>query len=265
MIVLPNPVWAWVLLHFPDGRYQLPELGMNVKISSPTYMQIDPNLPPAFQQMQWKAQQRKNRNDTIKKILGFLLLFMGAGALIGLKILTGISFLGAGLLLFPFSFNEIKRRMSFNISRGIRYFLVVFLYAFGIIAMANDSEKVTDQRPIANKNSTPEIETTDSINVSGQKNTTDTEISDSDRKEKIEKLFSVWDGSNYYVVKAVKNSMNDPDSFEHIITQYWDKGDYIQVSMKFRGKNSFGAKVISVVQAKLNLEGEIISMSADQN
>ena len=54
--------------------------------------------------------------------------------------------------------------------------------------------------------------------------------------------------------------MNDPSSFDHIKTTYSDKGNYLLVQMKFRGKNSFGAKIIEVVTAKVDLEGNILSL-----
>jgi len=77
------------------------------------------------------------------------------------------------------------------------------------------------------------------------------------RKEQIEKIFSVWDGSNYGLTKHIKRSMNDPDSYEHVETVYWDKGDYLLVKTTFRGKNAFGGVVKNWVTAKVNLQGNV--------
>lgn len=80
------------------------------------------------------------------------------------------------------------------------------------------------------------------------------------RKEKILKQFSSWDGSHSNLKKWVKNNMNDPKSFEHVETTYTDKGDYLLVYMKFRGKNAFGAKVLQTAIGKADLNGNILSV-----
>ena len=54
--------------------------------------------------------------------------------------------------------------------------------------------------------------------------------------------------------------MNDPKSFEHIETTYTDKGDYLLVYMKFRGKNSFGAKVLQTAIGTVDLNGNVLSV-----
>ena len=82
------------------------------------------------------------------------------------------------------------------------------------------------------------------------------------RKEKIEKMFSAWDGSLYSLVRYIKKSMNDPKSFDHIETRYSDNGTDLTVFMKFRGKNAFGALVINSVMAKVDYEGNVISILA---
>lgn len=78
------------------------------------------------------------------------------------------------------------------------------------------------------------------------------------RQNKIKLQFSSWDGSHSALKSYVKDNMNDPSSFDHIKTTYSDKGNYLLVQMKFRGKNSFGAKIIEVVTAKVDLEGNIL-------
>lgn len=80
------------------------------------------------------------------------------------------------------------------------------------------------------------------------------------RKEKILKQFSSWDGSHSNLKKWVKNNMNDPKSFEHIETTYTDKGDYLLVYMKYRGKNAFGAKVLQTVIGTVDLNGNVLSV-----
>jgi len=74
-------------------------------------------------------------------------------------------------------------------------------------------------------------------------------------EQKIKKQFSAWDGSHRELVKMVKKNMNDPSSFDHESTVYWDNGDgTINVLMRYRGKNAFGGLVIDSVKAKFHIE-----------
>lgn len=79
-------------------------------------------------------------------------------------------------------------------------------------------------------------------------------------KKVIEAQFSSWDGSHINLTKAIKDGMNDPDSYEHISTKYFDLGDHIKVVTEFRGTNSFGAKVKNTVVAQVGLDGHIVEM-----
>jgi uncharacterized protein YxeA len=79
-------------------------------------------------------------------------------------------------------------------------------------------------------------------------------------KEEYPKQFSKWDGSNSYLVKALKKAMNDPDSFKHDETR-WEYGSgykYIRVHMKYRGKNAYGAYVRGAIIAKIDINGNIL-------
>jgi len=80
------------------------------------------------------------------------------------------------------------------------------------------------------------------------------------RKERIEKGFSAWDGSHRALTKIIKKSMNDPDSYEHEETVYWDKGDHLIVRTTFRGKNAFGGVVKNSVMAKVDLDGNVLEI-----
>lgn len=82
----------------------------------------------------------------------------------------------------------------------------------------------------------------------------------SDRAEKIRMQFSVWDGSHSKLKRLVKDNMNDPDSFDHEETTYDDKGKYVIIQMRYRGKNSFGALVIETITAKADIEGNIFEI-----
>lgn len=80
------------------------------------------------------------------------------------------------------------------------------------------------------------------------------------RKERIESGFSAWDGSHRGLTKIIKASMNDPNSYEHAETVWWDKGDHIIVKTTFRGKNAFGGVVPNWVKAKCDLDGNVIEV-----
>ena len=80
------------------------------------------------------------------------------------------------------------------------------------------------------------------------------------RTEMIEKQFSAWDGSHIKLTRLIKDSMNDPDSYEHVETKYWDMKDHLIVNTTFRGKNAFGGTVKNTVKAKVSLDGENIEI-----
>jgi hypothetical protein len=82
------------------------------------------------------------------------------------------------------------------------------------------------------------------------------------RKERIEKCFSAWDGSHRGLTAVIKAGMNDPDSYKHVKTLYSDHGDYLIVETTFRGRNAFGGVVTNWVQAKVDLDGNVLSIIA---
>ena len=77
---------------------------------------------------------------------------------------------------------------------------------------------------------------------------------------KIDALFSVWDGSCKGLTEYIKRSMNDPDSYKHVETKYWDKGSYLIVYTSFRGTNKFGGIVTNAVTAKVDLNGNVLEV-----
>ncbi|MFZ3088021.1 MAG: zinc-ribbon domain-containing protein [Methylotenera sp.] len=80
------------------------------------------------------------------------------------------------------------------------------------------------------------------------------------RKAEIEKHFSAWDGSHRGLTEVIKKSMNDPNSYEHEKTVFWDKGDHLIVKTTFRGKNAFGGVVKNWVMAKVDLNGNVVEI-----
>lgn len=80
------------------------------------------------------------------------------------------------------------------------------------------------------------------------------------RQIEIEKQFSSWDGSHRNLEKLIKQNMNDPDSYEHVETKYWDMDDHLVVMTTFRGKNAFGGVVKNFIKAKVDMNGNIIEV-----
>lgn len=80
------------------------------------------------------------------------------------------------------------------------------------------------------------------------------------RKEKIECQFSSWDGSHKNLTQIIKNAMNDPGSYEHVETVYWDLKTHLVILTTYRGKNLFGGVVPNWVKAKADLDGNVIEI-----
>ncbi|MFV0575976.1 MAG: hypothetical protein ACK5NC_11280 [Vibrio sp.] len=78
-----------------------------------------------------------------------------------------------------------------------------------------------------------------------------------DRQSMISEHFSRYSGDYIPLAAFIQQRMNDPDSYEHVNTVYWDKGDHLIVETTFRGKNKFGAKAISTITAQATLDGNI--------
>lgn len=80
------------------------------------------------------------------------------------------------------------------------------------------------------------------------------------REERIRAQFSPWDGSHRGLTKVIKNIMNDPKSYQHVKTVYWDRGDYLIVKTTFRGTNVFGGVVTNWIKAKVDLDGNVLEI-----
>lgn len=80
-----------------------------------------------------------------------------------------------------------------------------------------------------------------------------------ERTNLIEKEF--WlDGSHYNLTRAIKSSLNDPKSYEHVQTTYQDKGDYLIITTDYRAKNVFGALILKQIVAKVAIDGTILEV-----
>lgn len=68
-----------------------------------------------------------------------------------------------------------------------------------------------------------------------------------------EHCLSGWDGANRDLVRQVKASMRDPDSFEHVETRIYgnDNGEH-GLWMTFRARNGFGGMNVEKVYARID-------------
>jgi hypothetical protein len=82
-----------------------------------------------------------------------------------------------------------------------------------------------------------------------------------ERAERLQRNFDPWDGSHINLVKYLKENLNDPDSYEHVDTRYWDVSDSdIVVLMKYRAKNAFGGKILGAIKARTDINGNILKI-----
>lgn len=73
------------------------------------------------------------------------------------------------------------------------------------------------------------------------------------RIDQIKNCFSQWDGSHRGLTPIIKKAMNDPDSYDHVETKYFDMKDHLVVITSFRGKNAFGGVVKNFIKAKTDI------------
>jgi len=80
------------------------------------------------------------------------------------------------------------------------------------------------------------------------------------REEKIELAFNPLSGAHRELQRAIKKSLKDPKSYEHVSTGYIDLSDHLLVKTTYRATNSFGGVVTNTVAAKTSLNGKIIEI-----
>lgn len=84
-------------------------------------------------------------------------------------------------------------------------------------------------------------------------------------RARVESHLSNFNGSHDKLEAYIKATMNDPDSYEHVSTQYIMPKDTGVTSAifvtTFRGKNAFGGVITQTIRARCNIEtGEVESV-----
>ncbi|WP_210521612.1 hypothetical protein [Hymenobacter terricola] len=195
----------------------------------------------------------------------------------------------AGLLMLPPTFPFFSRITGKSFSKPVKYASVILLYAAGffLVSRSQDAQVAEKKQQEAEKEKQEQLAfeklpaavkdsitrervrlenfkkvvkaRQDSITKQRQVDNVAYEAQ-KNRKEKLEAQFSAYDGSHRGVEQYIKDHMNDPDSYEHVGTRFIDKGDYIAVMTQFRGKNAFGGKILSSAVAKVDFEGNVLSL-----
>lgn len=80
----------------------------------------------------------------------------------------------------------------------------------------------------------------------------------SDRAVSIAAQFDDVTGEHKMLRAVVKLSMHDPESYDHAGTKWKDEGKVVRVTMLFRARNPFGAKVLNEVVATVDPETGMI-------
>lgn len=62
-------------------------------------------------------------------------------------------------------------------------------------------------------------------------------------QQSIQKLFSGWNGSHIKLNEKIKESLNDPKSYEHIETTFRDMDSFLIINTTFTAKNAFGGTI----------------------
>jgi hypothetical protein len=72
--------------------------------------------------------------------------------------------------------------------------------------------------------------------------------------------FSAWNGSHRNVEAAIKASMNNPDSYQHVETRFTETPDGAIIYSKFRGTNAFGGIITTMAVATVDREGNVTAL-----
>jgi hypothetical protein len=234
----------------------------------------------------------KNKTiNIIKWIFSIIFLLVSIGALTDKAIISFIAFLLIGLLLLPPLTEFWKTKLPFTtnlVYKGLIIFGLIIIAGIGLpkptktnMPTSKTEEKIKEedskQEQSSNKIEEPKVDAVvytkkqlDSIakeKVRAEKLAKEQAEAEQiardavDRKGKIEKQFSAWDGSHKNLERYIKENMNDPDSYDHVETRFEDKGKYIFIACKFRGTNAFGGKIVTYVTAKADIDGNLLEVS----
>lgn len=187
-------------------------------------------------------------------IVGVLLILTGLSGVIDGSVFSGIALIISGIIAFPMLFDKVNSLLEKPINSFMRgFFILGLLFIGGTIMSVNSDLEDEEKEKLAEFDRLPEA-VKDSINKAIL-------VKDSIEAvtKKIESGFSAWNGAHRNLEKMVKESMNDPESYEHVQTTYSIvDGNHLRVRTVFSGKNAFGGRVKNTVLAETDFDGRVI-------
>lgn len=218
----------------------------------------------------------------LRWFFGISWMIAGIGFITDSIVAGGLLLLLGGLLLLPPTFGLLAQVMGNPLPKALKYVAVIApLFAAAMIigpkqeakakqdkaaAEAKEAEKKKQEQlayerlPPAAKDSIKRAQALEEKNKKAQEKRAAEYAAKKERREKVEALFSAYDGSQPGVERAIKKRMNDPDSYEHVATRFADNGSFVTVYTQFRGKNAFNAKIMTVATAKIDLSGNVLDL-----
>ncbi|MCY0976563.1 SHOCT domain-containing protein [Chryseobacterium wangxinyae] len=175
-----------------------------------------------------------------------------------------------------FSNNQNKKlEIEKNTKGCLKFFLILILVFFILIIIAvvfggnSKNSSVNSNAETAQSSVSlneiaklqKELENDKLTNV--QREEIEIEIKSIKTLEFAEKNISAWDRSNPKLVSAVKKTMNNPDSFEHVETTFDYKKDKVIATMIYRGNNALGSKVLGKVLGTFDYDGKLLNIGAN--
>lgn len=170
----------------------------------------------------------------------------------------------------------MKKPLLGTLPRAIAFFAISFIFTLRILSNVIPDEK-SEKPPLAEKQVTraekdiavKKQESSDHYSNQyadevaekrkQQRKAEAKKAQEEERQEKIKSQFSAWDGSHKKLEQYIKLIMNDPDSYKHAETVYYDMGEFLTVVTTFRGKNAFGGIVKQTIRGKVSIDGELLS------
>ncbi len=113
-----------------------------------------------------------------------------------------------------------------------------------------DNSKVSDFSTFINKS----VVKKQKLKIEAEKLVAQKKAEAEKRAKSFENCMDPWDGSHYKLKWWVEKNLNDPESFEHIETRYKVFKKHANVVMTYRASNLFGAKIIKLIKAKVDLK-----------
>jgi hypothetical protein len=81
------------------------------------------------------------------------------------------------------------------------------------------------------------------------------------REQLVKSQFSAWDGSHAATERAIKATLNDPDSYKHYDTRFWVRHDgSIKVVTQIGARNKFGGMVRGTFESIVSPAGAVVSL-----